>query len=715
MEIVIHGPRRWAFKARIAACFLWINLVLSLPAAVRFDVFPGFDGVAPEAGWFPVTFEVANDGPSFTAVVEVSSGAFNQGQERRTVVELPTGTTKRFAIPAFAGSRSSMQWNARLVDESGNVRAEALNLRMRKQNVARVPLVASITRSPPAFPETKSRQQELRPVVARLQPPLFPDNPLALGGLDVLYLGSQRALELKVPQINALLAWLHAGGRLIVGVEQIQHINSTEWLRGILPVEFSGMVSLEKHPEIVSWLTSDQRYDGRQLVLRDSNGRSFTNPYYTARESDPKFNAAPLQVATGSLREGRVLIGPETTPLAVAAHRGRGELTVLTFAPELEPFLSWQHRPFFWAKLLDLPPGLLASDQYYYSYGGQSSDAIFGAMIDSKQIRKLPVAWLLLLLVGYLAVIGPFDQWWLKKINRQMLTWITFPAYVAFFSLLIYFIGYKLRAGETEYNELQIVDVIPHGDRADLRGRSYGSIYSPANARYPLAGASPFAVFRGEHLGYYGQDSGRARIEQRNNHYLAEVSVPVWTSQLFVSDWWRQAAAPLEFAIIREPNQWSVQINNSLDTKLTHLRLVLRGRVIELGEIGARTTKAFAIQTNGTFALASFFGSQAHLFQQSVAARQRAFGDNQASQITDVPRAAMAMSFISSSNEPQGHNQFTSTADFDLTELTERGHAVLLAWAAGFALEKPMNQFSPRRSQRDTLLRVAAPVAGSSP
>ena len=31
-------------------------------------------------------------------------------------------------------------------------------------------------------------------------------------------------------------------------------------------------------------------------------------------------------------------------------------------------------------------------------------------MIDSKQVRKLPLPWLLALLAAYLAVIGPLDQ-----------------------------------------------------------------------------------------------------------------------------------------------------------------------------------------------------------------------------------------------------------------------------------------------------------------
>ena len=96
-------------------------------------------------------------------------------------------------------------------------------------------------------------------------------------------------------------------------------------------------------------------------------------------------------------------------------------------------------------------------------------------------------------------------------------------AYVAFFSLLIYFIGYKLRAGETEWNELHVVDVIPHGEHADLRGRSYGSIYSPVNARYIFASAEPFATFRGEFSGNFGsgQESSRATVEQRGNGFRA--------------------------------------------------------------------------------------------------------------------------------------------------------------------------------------------------
>src|SRR2546423_7106528 len=107
---------------------LFLLLVLgpgtTLRAAIQFDVFLGYEGIVPEASWFPVVCEVKNDGPSFNGVVEVTPGNYNQGQTRRIVVELPTGTLKRFTIPVFSSSRSYSTWDIRLLDERGKVRAE---------------------------------------------------------------------------------------------------------------------------------------------------------------------------------------------------------------------------------------------------------------------------------------------------------------------------------------------------------------------------------------------------------------------------------------------------------------------------------------------------------------------------------------------------------------------------------------------------------------
>ena len=130
--------------ARVLFGLLLFGLLSSAGAAVRFDAFVGHDGIVPEASWFPVTFEVYNDGPSFTGMVEISPNQY-QSQRRFAVVEFPTGTLKRFSIPAFSASRYNYSWTARLLDARGKVRAETPGNQIRKTNPYQVPLVGAVT------------------------------------------------------------------------------------------------------------------------------------------------------------------------------------------------------------------------------------------------------------------------------------------------------------------------------------------------------------------------------------------------------------------------------------------------------------------------------------------------------------------------------------------------------------------------------------------
>src|SRR5262249_30447674 len=304
----------------------------------------------------PVAFEVQNDGPSFAATVEISPGQFNQGQSRLTTVELPTGTMKRFVIPVYSASRFNYNWNARLLDERGKVRAEAIGLRTRRQYQLQGVLAGAVARTAsglPTFPETKSRQSDLKPEVARLQTPLFPDSPIALEGLDVIYLNSEKALELRVPQVTALLAWLHAGGHLVVGVEQVTHVNGNEWLRQLIRAELTGMTVAQKHSEIQEWLRTQRSYRVIPANRRGTGNQTFDPiDLFGNLADDPKFEEQALEVTVvGARRDTGVLMGSEAAPLALTAKRGRGELTVLLFSPEREPFQSWKNRSYFWAKM----------------------------------------------------------------------------------------------------------------------------------------------------------------------------------------------------------------------------------------------------------------------------------------------------------------------------------------------------------------------------
>jgi hypothetical protein len=709
----------------------------SLPAAakIQFDVFAGYGtartGHVRTGGWFPIGFELMNDGPSFDAVVEVSSGQLS-GQTLRIPVELPTNTRKRLVVPAFSTASSLLLVDARLFDGAGKVRAEAPQLRLNPVTWE-MPMLGALPAAHagrPALPTDRQGRADLQPMVTALQPEFFPDNPIALEGLNALYLNSQRALELKEPQANALLAWVFSGGHLIVAVDQPADFNSAPWLQGILPAEATGVENRTAGDTLFQWTamsdfrprhafepptTGLETHGGDSRRPRDDSGDDAQDPYRRL-QMDTVFSGAELPVVTLRNRDGRWFVGDPKNPLAVTAGRGRGLVTLLGVNPEREPFKSWKLRPWFFAKLVGVSPALLRDDELNL-WGGQGIDSVFGAMIETKQIRKLPVGFLLLLLLVYLVVIGPFDRWWLKKINRPMLTWITFPGYVALFSLLIYFIGFKLRSGQREWNELHVVDVIPQaGGQAALRGHSFASIYSPANDSYRLLAQSPFAGVRAEFGRLTGAslDSGRVSVRVKATEVEADIFVPVWTSQLNVVEWLDFDSPPLSVTAAPDGKRGTVRVANQSQHRFEAVWIVdERGYLHRYGELaaGASVDRDLRRTDDGRVPIQNYVIERNPEFQIAVSRRGEAFGSNERAHIDDWPGAALALSFASYLSLNNGESRdFIYPNGFDLTGLVRRGEIVVLAWMPNESVLPPLNQFEVTHQKKGTLFRLVVPA-----
>jgi hypothetical protein len=728
--LAANGPQKSALMKPGTSLFRFFNrgwillfatiLLNAAPAraAMQFDVFLGYDGVVPEGSWFPVVCEIKNDGPTFTGVVEINGGSFNPGQTRRMVVELPTGTLKRLTIPVFSSARFQSSWDVRLLDEQGRTRAEQQGIRPRQQLASGIPLVGALPRTPTGVPQlrkVKNQDPELQPTTARLQSSLLPDNPIVFEGMDTIYLNSERAAELRAGQAEALMAWLNAGGHLIVGIEQGGDVTGVPWLRRIVPCDLTGMSPVPLHPELQKWLVdnnTDKPAHHRHLRFGANMGNtSGVNPYADA-ETDYAFEQSGLQVVTGNLRkDASALISVSGVPLVIRAPQGNGQVTALMFSPERKPFSDWKNAPSFWSKLVEVPVELESAQNGNNMSGGWSIDGVLGAMIDSRQIRKLPVEWLLLLLIVYLVVIGPLDQYWLKRIRRPMLTWITFPCYVVLFSLLIYFIGYKLRAGETEWNEIHLVDVLARGEAAELRGHTYASIYSPVNASYRVENNETYSTFRGEFQSSWngGQDSEKASVLQNGDNFKAEIDVPVWTSQLYSSDWWQTDEYPLKYSVASQGDNWFVAVNNLRDGPLSSMRIIIDGLVYKLGDLPAAQHKDFTLAKSSGEKLDMFVSQYAGNFQAAAQSRQSSFGSMHGGHIDDLPDAASALSFISNYSQ----ERFIVPPGLDMSPAADRNTAILLAWESGHSPIKPLNQFTSKRGTRNTLWRLTLPLDDS--
>ena len=227
-----------------------------------------------------------------------------------------------------------------------------------------------------------------------------------------------------------------------------------------------------------------------------------------------------------------------------------------------------------------------------------------------------------------------------------------------------------------------------------------------------------FATLRGEFQGAWGgQESSRANVEQRGDGFRAEIFVPVWTSQLYVSDWLQPGAMPLKAKVERSGNYLNVTVENLHPRDLTEARLVVNDRVHLLGSLPRGQSKTFQLDASRGDALNAVVQQQGNQFAAAVQQRRRAFG-GQGVRLQAAAANVVAASFVSKlragQNAPHNYrNLFVTPARFDLSSLVDRGDAVLLAWDAGHALTGEIHRFKPRRSHRDTLLRLVVPVTGT--
>jgi len=662
--------------------------------AVQFDLFMGFAGKARQGEWFPVTFEIFNDGATFDGQIELRP---RFGNVYSYNVELATNTRKRFTLPVFGSANSS--WSAKLKNGNRTIaKHDELKIDIFDPITVFVGALSNQQSGGPVLPRTRFKRKwendSFAPRVAYMQLDTFPDNPIALSGLHVLYLNSARAINLRAEQAAAISTWVLGGGHLIVAVDRPGDVTDTPWLASLVRAKFGPVRNTTVGQALHHWA--------------DGGG------YSTVGNPNDAFAAGQIAAAEVRLANGTTLFELDNRAVAAEANRGLGQVSMLGFNPEREPFKSWANRAWFWARLAKVH-GAWFEEDAPQRHGRLHIDGVYGAMLDSRQVSKLPVEWLLLLLATYLVIIGPVDRIWLKRINRQILTWLTFPAYVVFFSLLIYFIGYKLRAGQLELNELHIVDVLP-GQQELLRGHSYVSIYSPVNDDYQLGGKYAHGAIRSEYAGSNrGDTASSLRVEHTPGKTEASARVPIWTSRLLCSEWIAPDNGEVMVTLTKkESSDYELTLRNGLDKAITGAALLSNGRITELElQQQPHSTRTLSIHTGSSPTAEDEFGniSLDGEFQIRANARNTAFGDTESSRIKPAIMNIVTCSFPSLLRT--GGNQanhlvanFISSSELDLSANAKRGSNVLFLLAEDHSPIPSTGLFEAKIAKALTLYRI---------
>ena len=276
------------------------------------------------------------------------------------------------------------------------------------------------------------------------------------------------ALQIDDQQQRAIEEWVRLGGRLIItGGSNFDAKFQERVLGDLSPGEFIEQVAVTDTGSIELFTQNNE-----QLV----------------KTGGPDLLVTAIEPA----KDRRVVAQAGDAPLLVHWLHGLGKVSFLSLDLTSEPVSSWPGRKNLLSLTIE-PAGIQTESKAEELAGGRMSHIGFTDIVGQlragmDQFRSVSFITftLVALLVGvFILAIGPGDFFFLKKITGRMeWTWVTFSLICISFSLLAWFLSTRLKAPDTQVNQVEIIDV----DAATglVRGNLWAHIYSPNTQTYDI-------------------------------------------------------------------------------------------------------------------------------------------------------------------------------------------------------------------------------------
>jgi hypothetical protein len=499
----------------IAAVWLTALFLIFLPiktsAAPDIDMEAevGYDGTYLLGSWTPVRIVLKNKGSDLEGSLEITVNAGTEGRMiYSTPVSLPDGSEKEYTIYARI-YKAERNLNISLTDGKGkilkSIKAESLNPVGDNRY-----MLGLVTDDQPSLGYWKGKLtgsqlfSGYQPV--SLDAASFPDHRDVLAAFSVLILNNFDTSALRPEQADALNAWLQNGGVLIIGTG----LNGKRTLDGL-----SG--------SILPFAAGDIKEFASVNLLEE-----FTEQQISSQ--------APLQIMDIDVQDGKVLLGNEEDSLVWMFQKGKGTVFVSAFDLGTEPMLSWAGNRMLWEKLLseNLDPDT-ASYLRNPIEKGQMRASLADVLGNIEAMEMPSVMLILFLFLFYLALAGPLNYIFLKKIDKREWAWVTIPALSIIFAALIFFLGYNTKGGELIVNTISLVDMNANEEEGNLT--NYVGIFIPRRGDYEVE-IDRYELLSPGGIQLQGQQSGLpagllAKMEQANPSRILFDNANIWTMKTF--------------------------------------------------------------------------------------------------------------------------------------------------------------------------------------
>ncbi len=521
-------------------------------------------GHARVGSWMAVAVTVANDGPAIIGEVRINGGA--QGRTRFGLpVDLPTGSRKSlelYAQPPAFGQFIEVS----LVTAAGT----AATAKVSFSAPDTTQLVVGVLAEKPA------------PVVAAMRlPASISGTPAVIFGLTVADLPGRveawdpidrlvwqdvDASKLSAGQLAALRGWIAGGGRLTI-------VGGT-----------AGPASLTQLPDDLLPYRPLATTDISPKTLQDLVGSITTT-----------VQAIPAMTAGRNAVHGRILASSGDQVTAAESVFGSGGVTLLGVDPTADWLARTAASDAVWNRIV--PPRSVTSQMVV----GDDSQ-LLNAVNTLPSLALPPISGLLVLLFGYILLVGPINYFVLRRLDRREWAWVTMPLLVVGFAVAAYLYGNTLRGGQVIINSVAIVRGAP--DTTVASATAYVGVFSPTREIYQLeipGGAllSP-PVSAGFDSGFSGvQNAAILDILQGETARVRDLAVGYGSLRAVRAE--VPVAGPLVSAVLRlEGDHLKGTVTNKSTITLEKPAIVLGGSVAVLADLapGASVAVDLPVGTN---------------------------------------------------------------------------------------------------------------------
>jgi hypothetical protein len=533
-------------------------MVVVFPAAAPAE---GTEGLTMEASallaghvrpgaWMAIEVRLRNDGPPISGELRLAGGS--SGKTRFGVaVDLPTQSDKRYVLYAQPPNFGT-ELEVALVSAGGVVATRKVGYQLHATDQTLIAVVADDAAAIIAGLDLRASDNRPSPATVALAPESLPDRVEGWAPLDRLVWQDVDSARLTPEQIEALGAWVASGGRLTI-------VGGT-----------AGPGFLSAFPDDLLPYRPEATIDIAPETLVGLLGRL-------------PDGAGTLPALSGVLGRGRALATNGDRTVAAEVAYGSGNVALIGIDPTIPWIAGTPAGTGLWQRLL---PARAATGPAI-----ADDSQILTAVSNVPTLALPPVGGLLLLLVGYILLIGPINYIVLRRIDRREWAWITMPALIVVFAAGAFAYGAYLRGSDILVNEVAIVRGAP-GTPEGLAQAYYG-IFSPGRGSYQVhvpGRALLSAPINGDFLGSPDGSASVLDVLQGDPSSVRDLAVAIGGFRVLRAE--SRVDAPTLVVDVRlQDGKLSGTVSNDSSRTLEDAAVILGSTIVRIGDLAAGETR----------------------------------------------------------------------------------------------------------------------------